>query len=117
MENVINETVFSLLDKIYPIGSIYINISNVDPNALLGGEWKKIQNCFLYAQSDSYTIGSTGGEATHVLTTSEMPGHTHNICDQETTDSNAFLAPLDHAWYAQTTSRAAKGSRFWWGET
>ena len=46
--------------------------------AIYGGTtWVKIEGKFLLGQSSSYTINSTGGEATHKLTVSEMPSHTH----------------------------------------
>ena len=42
-----------------------------------GGTWERIKDRFLLAAGDTYTSGSTGGEATHQLTTNEMPSHTH----------------------------------------
>jgi microcystin-dependent protein len=38
-----------------------------------GGTWERIKDRFLLAAGDSYTAGDTGGEATHTLTTSEIP--------------------------------------------
>jgi microcystin-dependent protein len=29
----------------------------------------------------NYTLGATGGEESHTLTTSEMPSHTHSVTD------------------------------------
>lgn len=34
---------------------------------------------FILGKSDSYAIGSTGGEETHKLTINEMPAHNHQI--------------------------------------
>ena len=46
--------------------------------AIYGGtSWTKIEGRFLLGQSSSYAINSTGGEATHKLTVSEMPSHNH----------------------------------------
>lgn len=42
-----------------------------------GTSWTKIEGKFLIGASSSYGVGTTGGEATHVLTTAEMPSHTH----------------------------------------
>ena len=42
-----------------------------------GDTWTKIEGMFLLGQSSSYPINSTGGEATHTLTSNEMPNHTH----------------------------------------
>lgn len=64
-------------NKIYPVGSIYMSINSTDPSGLFGGEWERIKDTFLLACGDTYDGGSTGGEATHTLTTNEMPSHTH----------------------------------------
>ena len=46
--------------------------------AIYGGtSWSKIEGRFLLGASSSYAINSTGGEATHTLTISEMPSHNH----------------------------------------
>ena len=66
-------------DLIYPIGSIYISVNATNPEVLFGGTWEQIQGKFLLGMSSSYPIGSSGGEATHTLTTSEMPSHRHSI--------------------------------------
>lgn len=68
-----------LLDLIYPVGAVYISVTNVNPSTILGGTWEQIQDKFLLACGSTYANGSTGGEATHTLTETEMPSHTHNI--------------------------------------
>ena len=67
----------SILDFIYPVGSIYISYSHTSPETLFGGTWVRITNAFLWATDSSGTIGATGGEKEHTLTTAEMPSHTH----------------------------------------
>ena len=71
----------SLKDLIYPLGSIYMNANKTDndPGNTIGDTWVKIESRFLLGQSSSYTIGATGGAATHTLTLSEMPIHNHYI--------------------------------------
>ena len=68
-------------DKIYPVGSIYMNLNSVDPSTLFGGTWEQILGKFLLAAYDGggYPSGSTGGESAHKLTIDEMPSHTHNV--------------------------------------
>lgn len=66
-----------LLDLIYPVGAIYISATNVNPSTILGGTWEQIQDKFLLACGSTYANGSTGGEATHTLTVSEIPSHRH----------------------------------------
>lgn len=64
-------------DKIYPVGSIYMSVNNVNPETLFGGKWEQLKDRFLLGAGDSYGIGTTGGEASHILTIKEMPSHTH----------------------------------------
>lgn len=68
-----------LLKAIYPVGSIYISVSNSPPSELFGGTWEQIKDTFLLSAGDTYTAGATGGEATHTLTASEIPDHKHYI--------------------------------------
>lgn len=67
-----------VLDLVYPVGSIYISVSNTNPSTLFGGTWVQIKDTFLLSAGDTYTAGNTGGEATHTLTTTEIPSHSHN---------------------------------------
>lgn len=63
-----------LLERIYPVGSIYISTNNVNPSQIFNfGEWEQIKDTFLLAAGDTYTTGSTGGEANHKLTYAELP--------------------------------------------
>lgn len=76
-----------LLDLIYPVGSIYLSVNSVNPKTLFGGTWAKIEGRFLLGSSSGYSLGHTGGEATHTLTTMEMPSHTHSFTgESRTTD-------------------------------
>lgn len=64
----------------FPIGSIYMNITNIDPSSYFGGVWERLKDRFLLAVGDTYTTaGATGGEATHTLSVAEMPSHTHTF--------------------------------------
>ena len=76
----------TLLDFVYPVGSyIFIDNQNFDTvakvNAHFGGTWEQVKDRFILAAGDTYTVGSTGGEATHTLTVDEMPNHNHSIVD------------------------------------
>lgn len=72
---------YSLLNAVYPIGSIYVNGSDgTDPAELLGfGTWTKLSNKFLYCVDSG--AGATGGNTTH----------THNL-----TESNAHATIVLH---------------------
>ena len=68
----------SLLNKLFPIGYIYLSTVATNPKDLFGGTWEQLKDRFLLAAGDTYSAGATGGEATHKLTTAEMPSHTHS---------------------------------------
>lgn len=69
-----------ILEAVYPVGSIYMSVNNTSPATLFGGTWEAIQGKFLLgAYGNTYKAGSTGGEATHTLTTREMPNHNHAV--------------------------------------
>lgn len=92
-----------VLDKIYPIGSIYSNADdNTNPNTLLGfgtwdpfGEGKVVIGIdstdpdFDIVGSGTNTNGTTG-EKTHTLTLDELPAHDH-VPNRNTYDTNNIL--------------------------
>lgn len=67
----------SKLNNLFAVGQVHISFSDTNPSELFGGTWERIRGKFLLAESDDYTIGTTGGEATHTLTVREMPSHNH----------------------------------------
>ncbi len=76
----------TILDTIYPIGSIYMSTNSTDPGSFLGGSWAPIKDRFLLAAGDKYAAGSEDGSAmhshttaVHTLTVDEMPSHTHML--------------------------------------
>lgn len=73
------KTLAQIMLEIYPVGSIYISTVGTNPKTLFGGEWEQLMGKFLLGANDTYAAGSTGGEATHVLTVPEIPEHTHKF--------------------------------------
>ena len=67
----------SALDKIYPIGSVYISLEEKNPSTFLGGNWSQISGRFLLGVDSTHRVGTLGGEEFHKLTTEELPAHTH----------------------------------------
>jgi len=85
----------NLCNQIYPIGSIYLSVSNtILPDTLFGGRWEQIEDVFLLAAGTNYTAGSTGGSATHTLKVNEMPQHNHAIYSNKTTGGTFAAAQL-----------------------
>ncbi len=81
VEPIIIEAVTNLL---YPVGSIYMNVTSINPSVLFGGTWEQIQDRFLLACGNTYSNGTMGGTLTHThttgdhaLTINEMPSHNH----------------------------------------
>lgn len=64
----------SIIDLIYPVGSIYMSVNSADPGTLFGGTWERIQDKFLLASGNAYGAGTTGGSAKATL-----PSHTHTV--------------------------------------
>ena len=74
----------------FPIGSIYMSVTNINPSTIFGGTWERIKGKFLIAADDNtYTLGATGGNSTHnhtnsgtgstTLTVNQIPAHTHTL--------------------------------------
>lgn len=63
----------------YPVGAIYLSVTDANPAALFGGTWERIGGRFLLGADSTYAGGSTGGEAEHTLTVDEMPRHNHDV--------------------------------------
>ena len=67
----------AICNMIYPIGSIYMSVNDVEPSMLFGGGWERIEDRFLLACGPNFSAGTIGGEVTHTLTIDEMPRHEH----------------------------------------
>lgn len=57
----------------HPIGSFYISFDSASPASLFGGTWERVEDTFLLCAGSTYSAGSTGGEAAHTLSNSELP--------------------------------------------
>ena len=64
----------ALIDRIYPVGSIYISTSSsFSPQTTWGGTWRKTADgrCLIGA-NDTYPLGSTGGAEKHAHSSNSM---------------------------------------------
>lgn len=68
-----------LIDLFLPVGHlIWTSNANFNPNTQYPGTtWTQIKDRFILAAGDTYTNGSTGGDATVTLTVDQMPSHAH----------------------------------------
>ena len=101
----------SLIDLIYPIGSIYMNVANTEPSLLFPGtEWERLKDRFLLGSGDNYALGSTGGEATHTLTVNEIPSHNHSVYNENSGGGSLSVnsaiagAKKGYGWNIMTTN-------------
>lgn len=101
-----SKDIFSLL---YPVGSVYISVNNTNPSTLFGGTWEQIKDKFLLAAGSTYNAGSTGGEATHTLTVSELPAHNHGIFYPNAGAGNDY-APIGYPNVGSKSTYWAVGS-------
>ena len=71
-------------DKLYPIGSIYITVTNANPSTTIGGTW------IAYGQgreiigvgsngTTNYSYNDSGGSSIKQLSVANLPSHTHTI--------------------------------------
>ena len=81
----------SLINTIYPVGSIYMSTVSTNPNTLFGvGSWSRIGEgrCLIDCGS-TYGAGGTGGSSTHTITVNEMPSHNHSASTNSTGGATA----------------------------
>lgn len=94
----------NIFDLVYPVGSIYISVNSTNPEVLFGGTWEQLKDVFLLGCSLQLNpLGSSGGEATHTLTTSEMPNHTHSIIGYSVSGSDYSGSDADLSFNYNTT--------------
>lgn len=72
----------TLLEMIYPIGSIYISTNNVSPQNFLGGTWSRFANGQVLvgvneSEGDFSSVLKTGGSKVQTLTVDQLPSHGH----------------------------------------
>lgn len=69
-----------LAGQLYPIGSIYMNVNNVEPSAIFGGSWERMPSGRMLVNSgDDFNLGQIGGEKEHRLTEDELASHSHDV--------------------------------------
>lgn len=92
----------SLLDMVYPVGSIYLSVSGTDPQTLFGGTWARLEDVFLLAAGAKHAAGSTGGEEAHTITEGEMPSHGNHLMQGRMYQELADNASNDSSYRSNT---------------
>lgn len=117
----------SLLDKLFPIGAVYITYNDNNPGNFLGGTWERFgQGRTLVGEgtgndgstSMSFTAGWIGGNYFHKLTREELPSHTHYILDQQTDVTTALYGnSYSDVPFTRATERTNRTNYYWYGQT
>ena len=99
-----NNITNSLFNLVYPVGSIYMSVNNVNPGTLFGGTWTQIKDTFLLAAGDTYSNGSTGGSADAVVVSHNHTQNAHSHKPNSTSlkflvsDTNIAINGTKRAW-------------------
>lgn len=96
------ETIKTIIDIVYPVGSIYISYVSTNPGTLWPGTtWAREAEgrCIIGLGTGYPTVGAEGGSETVTLTTSQIPSHTHSGPSHTHTTPNH-----SHTWSGTTSS-------------
>ena len=94
----------ALVNKMFPVGSVYITVTNTNPGTFLGGTWTQIARGRTLIGvgtlgDDTYEAGNTGGAARVTLGINELPSHNHG--------GATGLQSADHSHFGTTESAGA----------
>jgi len=108
--------VLSVLNSMYPVGSIYVNASvSTNPATLLGfGTWTafgagRVMVGLDSGQTEFDTLGETGGSKTHTLTVDEMPEHSHSYTSSATIATGDYISRGEVATSTRSTDSSGGG--------
>lgn len=75
------------IKDLYPVGSIYLTVSDIYPGDYFGGTWVKVSGGFLYGSvntagdvgngTGTATNAATGNTGSTTLTVDQIPSHNH----------------------------------------
>lgn len=105
----INSTTSTLLDMIYPVGSIYMSVNYISPSSLFGGTWVswgtgKVPVGIDTSDGNFNTVEKIGGTSTVTLTSSQIPSHAHTV----PANTASWAGDHGHTTQARTVSDALK---------
>lgn len=113
VESKFNKNLAGMDNPYYPVGSVYMTTSNKSPAAIFGfGSWTQIQDVFILAAGDTYTLNATGGEVNVTLTVDELPSHRHyETRGRSNSGSKCVYTPyMNHSAYIATEYTGGDGA-------
>lgn len=101
-----------IFNAIYPVGTIHMSVTNVNPATQFGGTWVawgsgRVPVGVDGAQTEFDTVEETGGEKTHVLTATEMPQHLHTM-NHDHSNVNLPVTTISDATVANAAIRTTQ---------
>lgn len=99
----------------YPVGSIYLSVTNTNPSKWFGGTWEQIAKGRTLVgvdtgDTDFNIVKKTGGEKNHKLTIEEMPNHEHKLTLSAGVDTGLGNRVVVNDWYWDTKSQSIWGT-------
>ena len=78
----LKDYISSIAGSVYPVGSIYMSVTNTNPSAYFGGTWVawgsgRVPVGVNASDTNFSTVEKTGGASTVTLTAAQMPSHSH----------------------------------------
>ena len=93
----------------YPIDSIYLSLSDVNPSTYFGGTWKMIKDKFMLGAGGKYTTGSTAGNEIHNHSLSSKGGanmrkYADTFYQGDTTTAGTMPKETSGYWWLTTAN-------------
>ena len=81
-----------VLTVAYPVGAIYMSVSEEAPASLFGGTWEKLESRFLLGSGNGWGAGTRGGSASVTLTEMHLPSNTIVELHNNTSSNLSYTA-------------------------
>ena len=101
-----------IFDAIYPVGSLYMSMNDVNPSILFGGTWQKIEDRFLLAAGSNYEGGSESASGISSEATVNIPAHKHLTPLVKSGDIFGFWTGGDSTDITRSNRVVASGASF-----
>ena len=115
LEEYLDQRFQSILEEMYPVGSIYFSVKNENPSSKFGGTWVawgsgRVPVGVNSSDGNFNSVEKTGGASTVTLTTAQIPKHTHSVSGSTNSTGSHSHYEHDNLWANQpaTTGSSAQ---------